>query len=213
VNAVIDNDIIYKGACYGILTDMVSPIRSSGRIGVLGAARFVVVRKITRATLERPREHALDVMADFFAAAEALEPRTEEQQFAADLELAAQRSGLNLDAGESQLCAIAVTRLVPLLLTGDKRAIIAMEQLLDVDGRLGPICGKVACLEQVIKRAVDKSGVTMYRAAICAEPGVDRALTACFACSSTEVRLDRIINGLDSYILDLRSNAAQVLTG
>jgi hypothetical protein len=37
--------------------------------------------------------------------------------------------------------------MTPLLLTGDKRAIEAIEQLLDTESRLTALCGRIRCLE------------------------------------------------------------------
>ena len=77
---------------------------------------------------------------------------------AADLEFRAQTTGLDLDVGESQLCAVLVMRMVPMLLTGDKRAISAIEHLFDLEPRIGWIAGRVYCLEQLFAQFAPRGG-------------------------------------------------------
>src|SRR6185503_5833439 len=122
-------------------------------------------------------------LEQFIAEAIVVEPIDEEQKFAAALELLAQREGLPFDTGESQLCAVLITRAVPQLLTGDKRAIAALARLLDLEDRLEPARGRVRCLEQLVRLLIDRAGIDHVRIAVCAEPSVDRALAMCFSCS------------------------------
>jgi hypothetical protein len=131
---------------------------------------------------------------------------------AGEFELAALRAGVGLDAGESQLCAVLIKRLVPFLLTGDKRAIRAAEQLLDSADRLAGLCGKVRCLEQLVLDTLPRGGETnSLRERICAETEIDKALTICFGCSSGTVDVDYFA-ALQSYIADLRRQATRILS-
>jgi|SRR5581483_2036623 len=175
MKAAIDNDILFKGACYGLLNELIAATCSDTEtFGTLGSARFVVAKKIEKNNLLRNRRAALDALARFLNRSEALETTEGEQSMAADLELAAQRLGINLDIGESQLCAMLVLRVIPLLLTGDKRAITAMEKLIDTDGRLVALYGKVGCLEQLVYDALIKGDHAKLRTAICSEPEADK---------------------------------------
>ncbi len=150
MKAAIDNDILFKGACYGLLSELVSTSCPNSEVpGILGSARFVVSAKIRKRSLLRNRARALENFSDFLGRTQALEPTDSEQSMAADLELAAQRLGVSLDTGESQLCSILVNRVLSLLLTGDKRAIVAMEKLVDADTRLAPVCGRVDVLSSL----------------------------------------------------------------
>ncbi len=212
MNVVIDNDVLYKGACYGVLHDIAYAYNgTAGSVGVLGAARFVVTKKIHRATLRRTDGLAIQELSQFLSAAVQLEPTDGEQNLAADLESAAQQLGVNLDAGESQLCAIAIERVIQVLLTGDNRAITAMERLLDTVQRLHDLCGKVRCLEQAVLCVLDRKDLETLRAAVCMEPAVDKTLTICFGCSSPNTQRETVLEGLDSYIRALRSAATRVL--
>lgn len=150
-------------------------------------------------------------LKQFFDHAAVVEPTEDEQSIAAEFELCAQQAGLNLDPGESQLCAILVTRLVPLLLTGDKRAIKTLEQLLDTDTRLAAISGTVWCLEQLVVIMMKCKDADVLKNIICAEGHVDKTLAICFSCNSAEVAGRDYTDGLHSYISDLRRSAGRVL--
>jgi hypothetical protein len=212
MKVLVDNDVLFKGSCYGLLDDLVSAVcPEDGFVGVLGAARFVLPKKIRQSKLKKDPEVALAALLGFLARSAEVEPIEEEQMLAADLELAAQQIGISLDVGESQLCAILVQRLVPLLFTGDKRAIASIEQLLDSNPRLVPVCGKVLCLEQAFAAAYARIGGDRLRSAVCAEPEIDKALTICFSCSSESVPNESHMQGLISYIADLRKSAHRAL--
>jgi hypothetical protein len=213
MKAAIDNDILFKGACYGLLSELIATACSATEVvGTLGSARFVVAKKIEKNKLLRNRTAALAVFFEFLNRSEALEPTQDEQNMAADLELVAQRIGINLDSGESQLCAMLVFRVFSLLLTGDKRAITAMEHLIDGDNRLIALTGKVRCLEQLVYDALTKKNHVALRTAICGEPQVDKALAICFSCTSHSVVMASIVEGLQSYIKALRTEAIRVLS-
>ena len=213
MKAAIDNDILFKGACYGLLSELVSTSCPNSEVpGILGSARFVVSAKIRKRSLLRNRARALENFSDFLGRTQALEPTDSEQSMAADLELAAQRLGVSLDTGESQLCSILVNRVLSLLLTGDKRAIVAMEKLVDADTRLAPVCGRVRCLEQLVRDAVVTQGHETFRTAICSEPEIDKALAICFGCTSRSIEPLSLIEGLQSYINSLRKDASRVLS-
>ena len=213
MNALVDNDIVFKGAGYGLLPDLLATVSSQeDPVGVLGAARFVVSKKIQKATVNKGRDAALANLEEFLRRALAIEPTEVEQTIAAELELAALSSGVSLDSGESQLCAVLIERMVPWLLTGDKRAIRAMEQLLNSNARLGAITGKVKSLEQLVLAAIpDEAKASSVRKKICAEAHIDKTLAICFSCSSAAAASD-CAKGLESYIGDVRKQAARVLS-
>lgn len=208
----VDNDIVLKGVCFGILVDIFRAFDCEAEaIGALGVARFVLRRRVAKANVSGDRGAVLKRLEGFFASATLLEPTDEEERLAARLEGSAQRLGVSLDAGESQLCAAALVREIPLLLTGDKRAIAAMERLLDHEARMLRLCGKVRCLEQCVALVLDRVGADVLRGAICSERAVDRCLTICFACSSAAVERASVVEGLTSYIESLRTDASRVL--
>jgi hypothetical protein len=213
MEALVDNDILFKALMYGLLHELLGPYNTStDALGVLGAAQFVIAKKIrkqspgTTVTAEK-----LDQFFNFMKGCYVLEPTDEEQAMAADFEFAAQRAAVALDSGESQLCAVLVQRAVPVLLTGDKRAIHAIQALLRTDTRLLTLYGKVVCLEQLFLRSITEASKSPLRAAVCREPDLDKAITICFSCKGRDPQLSNIIAGLQSYINDLRTKASLVL--
>lgn len=212
MNALVDNDVLFKGACYRLLSEFVSAIPCDTKAtGVLGSAQFVLRRRIRMARLRSNVSEPLRCLMQFLADAQILEPTDGELQMAANLELMAQTLRVNLDSGESQLSAVLVTRNLPVLLTGDKRAIQAIEILLDADARLQAACGRIKCLEQIVKTLLSDATPTTLRAAICGEPDVDKALSICFSCKNPDAGPDSFLEGLTSYINSLRASARRVL--
>jgi hypothetical protein len=180
----------------------------------LGAARFVVSKKITKKAPHQGIAAAHQHLATFLGRAAVVEPTDDEQRMAAEFELAAQRAGLGFDAGESQLCSILICRSTPLLLTGDKKAIQALEQLLDSESRLVALCGKIRCLEQLVLDVFSASpNPDALRTAICAEVEVDKTLTICFSCHCKDGSGLDHAEGLKSYLADLQRRATRVLGG
>jgi len=186
-------------------------VPGDGLVGILGASRFVVRKRIAKAGLRGDSAVALSCFESFLAGSEIVEPSPDEQAIATRLEAAAQKMALNLDAGESQLVALVVTRVLPWLLTGDKRAITSLEMLLPAETCLSAVGGKIRCLEQLVMDALLMGDANKVRRAICAEPSVDKALSICFSCTSAGADPATAQEGLASYIADLRSRAVHVL--
>lgn len=212
MKVVVDNDILFKGACYGLLQEISAALKiETGECGVLGAARFVVRRKIKRAKLSQNSTLVAKRLEAFLTVAATLEPVGTEQALAARLEASALQLGLSLDAGESQLCAIVIERSVSRLVTGDKRAITALERLVSDDAELMKLCGTVVSLEQLVLLLMAQIHFDLIRDAICLESEADKTLTICFGCRSDNTSEPSARQGLDSYIRDLRSSASRVL--
>lgn len=210
--AALDNDILFKGACYGLLERFVAVIPAElHQTGFLGAAPFVLRARLQKVALSKAPEEVLEQLQSLFKMGVALEPTPDETKIAADIEFAAQRNNLGLDAGESQLCAIVITREIQSLITGDKRAIRALESLLLQDERVKILSGKVICLEQLAVRAINEDGPAAIRNSVCSEIEVDRSLAISFECSNPNPSPDVGLAGLQSYIEDLRKTAKTLL--
>ncbi len=125
---------------------------------------------------------------------------------AAEFEEIAAKNSLDFDTGESQLAAILLKRGASLLLTGDKRAIEALNGL----GASG-FAGRIACFEQLIASIINKCGHQQLRERVCNEPQTDKAVTICFSCSNAEVYEEEITAGLASYVEDLRLSTGTLL--
>lgn len=211
MEACFDNDVLLKGACYGLIDRLVRAAPAiTNQVGVLGAARFVVCGAIRKANLCTDRGTVEGRFLRFVDQAIELEPSSEELDMAAELEFQAQKLNLAMDVGESQLCAITITRNVPLLVTGDKRAIRSMEHLLRQEPRLQALGGRVKCLEQLMLSLLEEDPADV-RGAVCAEPAVDKALTLSFSCSSSTASVESWAEGLRSYVGATRRDAPKTL--
>lgn len=212
MRSVTDNDVLLKGACYGFLRALVAKVPGEGPSGVLGSSQFIVPKKISKMRLNGSPARALNELASFLKESHIIEPSTDEQVMAARFEATAQRLALNLDAGESQLLAVVVSRNVSWLITGDKRAIISIEPVVKNESHLRFVAGKIRCLEQLVRDLLLADAVEFIRASICAEPTVDKALSICLGCTGEGAILEEILTGLASYIEDLRQKAPVVLS-
>lgn len=208
----IDNDVILKAACYRMASAFWPNSWRTVPVGILGAARYVVRRRIERAPLSQGKEGALAELETILRQSIVLEPTEDELRLAADIEAAASQAGFELDTGESQLAVIVATRSLNAFQTGDKRGIRGLDSLLDEVPRLKYLEGKVWCLEQIVQRVLTDEVLAVMTASVCAEPEVDKALSNCFACRSRRYpSRDEVLLGLASYIRDLRSSAPRVL--
>lgn len=204
---LLDNDVVLKVACYALVTESLAAMTSNGTpLGMLGVGRFVIRGRLERAKNIADRDRARAALERMLAAVEMLEPTEDELALAADLEAEASRQGLELDGGESQLLAIVARRNFHCLLTGDKRAISAMAAV-----AMALAAGRILCLEQLMVRIVAAVGADAVRPQVCAEPRVDRALTACFGCARDAVPHADVVDGLTSYVNHLERTAPGVL--
>lgn len=210
-----DNDILYKGAWFGLAAELLAAIvpDTAAEVVILGQARFVVgkrLQKQQRKGLSGAAEAAERFNA-IVATLSSAEPSPDEQSLAAELENAAQHEGVDLDPGESLLCAMAIHRAFERFATGDKRAITAVEVLSHREVVLAKLAGRIVCLEQLFVRLLQRDDLARVRGAVCAANHVDKALASCFSCTSKETRLSDCMAGLESYIRALRNQASTML--
>lgn len=210
MTSLVDNDVLLKAASYNLLDALVIDTAGTGA-GYLGAARFMLPKKLSKLKLETSRIAATAAWARLLESGTPVEPSDDETSLAALFESAAQKVGVPLDGGESLLCAVLIHRSIPLLLTGDKRAIRALEVLADHEDSLASLFGRLRCLEQLVRDAILRRGLNALRPNICAEPEVDKTLTLVFACSSDGVTVEGVQQGLSSYIEHLRRDAPRML--
>jgi hypothetical protein len=205
---LLDNDVVLKAASYSLVAETVAATTIDNTPpAMLGVGRFVIRNRLSRASNITDVPRATESFAQMLAAMTLVEPDDDEMAAAADLEAEAIRQDLELDGGESQLLAILANRSCSLLVTGDKRAIVAMAIVAATEAG-----GRVACFEQLIGHIIATSGTPFVQPRVCAEPNVDRAITNCFACSSPETPDDgNVLQGLASYIGHLERSAPGVL--
>ncbi|MCG5478634.1 hypothetical protein [Sinorhizobium alkalisoli] len=206
---LVDNDIALKLCAYSCAQELMW--FGSGRnrtLAMLRLAQYTVGRRVHRARGIQDSASLQTQWGVLAAAVLWVEPTEEEIMFAAELEEQAMMLSLELDAGESQLFAILVHRMSPLLITGDKRAINALERI----AHCLP-SERVACLEQIVFTLLQILGTEILRKRICGEPGVDRSLSIAFACNSASnpATEQTIKEGLTSYVVSVQKSAPTIL--
>lgn len=210
--AYIDNDILHKFGAYGLLQDLLSIHPFGGRsFFMLGAACYIVRKKLQKKPPARGLDRTLAELDASFSCITVVEPTQEEIKLAAELEFAAQELNVDLDPGESILCAAFLIRGGDYIFTGDKRAVHALEALLVSGSASTVLRNRVACLEQLLLVLLETKQSDLIRSAICAEQLVDKALTICFSCRSENTNAASWKEGLSSYIKDLHKQAPTVL--
>ena len=205
---LFDNDVALKISCYALISETLRATTLDGIApAMLGVGRFVIRTRLSRAKNIADRERARASFEHLLKSVSMVEPNEAELSTAADLEAEANRRDLELDGGESQLLAILANRGCNLLLTGDKRAIVAMSVV-----AIAEAASRVACLEQLIAHLLVIEGTGIVRPRVCAEEQADLAITLCFGCSMTVPPQDGdVLEGLASYTRHLGLSAPGVL--
>lgn len=203
-----DNDIAFKMACYQLVETAVAlGTREDSPPAMLTVGQYVIRKKLDGHARVRDSSASQAAFGWLLQAIGFVEPIEDELALASEIESEATRAGLDLDSGESQLLAILHSRGCTSLVTGDKRAVIAMAVVAQEMAER-----RVQCLEQLIAQIVVVTGVADTRAKVCKEPLVDRAISACFGCASVEPPHDNdVYDGLRSYIDHLRDKAPGIL--
>ena len=208
VSVLMDNDVLLKLSCYGLQSELEWFLSDRGATSaVLAVAAFVLPRYVDRLQSITDRDSARANLQKLLATCGHIEPSAEELAVAIELEEQAQLSGVQFDTGESQLISVLISRQAVLMITGDKRAIGAMDRL----GLTSDVHGRVGCLEQLILCFVVSGGAFQILASICQEDLVDKSLAICFSCSSPVVSCEAITDGLRSYIGAVRQVARSLL--
>ena len=211
-SVLIDNDVVLKTCCYGVVDEVLGCLTGLNRtVHVLGAIQYVLTNAITRKKAIIDKRTAAACLTQFLGMVELLEPNGDELLLAAEFEAEASTQDLEFDAGESQLLAIMINRSASLLLTGDKRAIRAIEPVVHALGFIQQAMQRVACFEQLVMSIVVRHGVELVHQRICDEATVDKSLAICFACNSGKCNPESILEGLSSYINSIRRDAPQSL--
>ena len=209
---LLDNDVMLKTCCYAVVDDVVQCLREiAGHVLALGVAAFVLRNRIARATYIADKEAAAAALGRLLDAISLLEPADEEVALAADLEAEAQARSASLDSGESLLLAVLLLRCAALMLTGDKRAIHAIEVITHALGYAPRATGRIACLEQLVVALLGRCEPDSLHQRICREPAADTAVSLCFSCNSGAFSVENALQGLSSYISAVRSQAPTVL--
>jgi predicted nucleic acid-binding protein len=180
--ASIDTDVLLKAAAYKVATELVAVLEPWGPPAILGLTHLIAGNQLARKRNVVDRDGAAAELNRLLAMLGSLEPDDDEIALAADLTATAQERALPLDAGEAQLAAIVVRRELPLLVTGDKRALHALAELVKNDPIRPSLVGRLACFEQIVQSVARLIGEEELRERVCAEPAVDGAMRLACSC-------------------------------
>jgi len=204
---LLDNDIVLKTCAYRCHREMIARTTSGGVTpGMLAIGRFTLRSRFKRSRILADAAGSALAFEELLAAIRLVDPSEREIQLAAEIEERAAALSLEFDTGESQLLAVLLVRGEKLLITGDKRAVHALYEV----GMVGAE-GRIACLEQLVASVLAHCGAAALRNRVCAEPEVDKALTACFACFASSVEAENVLAGLRSYSRHLRNRTGALL--
>ena len=132
-----------------------------------------------------------------------LEPTEDEISLAASIEEISLSEGLDIDVGESQLFAVALTRAETIVATGDKRAVCSCAGMEPSLPEIAGLRGRIISTEQVLARLLDLLDYGALRARICADKSADKTAVICFSCSGVGVPVADVLSALESYQKDL----------
>lgn len=210
--AAVDTDVLLKVAAYRLAGELVAVLAPFGEPMVLGLTHLIAAKQLARKRSVRNAEGAQAELAALLGMLGRLEPNDDEIGAAAEFATVAQDRGLPLDAGEAQLAAIVIRRGLPLLVTGDKRAIGALAELMDGATGREALVGRLACFEQTLASVAGLIGAQELRCRICAEPDVDGAMRLACACGREDWDTAQLDEACGSFVGDVRKRAGDLLT-
>lgn len=206
----LDTDIVLKCAAWNLEGELLGILSANGKPATLGLVHLIAAKQMSRLRLN-DREAGGRNLDILLSQLECLEPDQQEAELAAEIVEVAQVRNLPIDPGEAQLFAIASNRCIPLLLTGDKRAIRAMSEINEDQGLA--LKDRLVCLEQAIRAIAAATQPLTVRDKICAEPEVDGAMRLVCSCGHQDWDPGQLDEGLESFIAEIRRGAGPLLHG
>ena len=193
----VDNDVVLKLCRFGRLPDLAVCLECEGAdLRVLGSLRYKIGQIVSSDA------GMIAALIDFLDEVSEAEPSNADILLAARMEEAAQRAGHAVDEGESLLFAMAIASSAQVA-TGDKRAVEGLAAIASDVPACTALSGAILTMEWLASALVLRHGVDTIRAVVCASPGVDRALYACFQCSRDVCTSEEVRAALTSYQCDL----------
>lgn len=208
----LDTDILFKLTRFGLLNHLsMHPIHPDSEFSILGAAKFMLQKKLQKKPPQRGIQQVTIEVSEAMQWLTSAEPNETEIEIAAAIEAHAQKHGLAIDSGESLICAMIVNNACNYAMTGDKRALVGIGQILQ-EPAYKELKERFICLEQIFLCWLAKLDTIELRKAVCAEKDADKSIAICFSCSSPEVQPENFIEGLTSNINSLRNDSGKALT-
>lgn len=209
--AALDTDVLLKASAWGLAEALLATLRPLGQPGTLGLTHLIAQKQLRRLKGVPDVAAAEAELAELLSQLGRLEPDVGEVGLAAEIVEAATRLNLPLDRGEAQIAAVLISRTLPVMVTGDKRAIVALGPTLAEVGRSAACDGRMACLEQLLLAMASTVGLAEVRRGVCTWSGGDKAASICFACGRDVSTEASILEGLASYIGSVRKASGSLL--
>ncbi len=196
---LVDSDVLIKLAHWGLLDQLASSFDlDRSQVSALASLQFRALRRDGK-LFHTPA--AADALAGYLS-------DTSEIPGGRPEDLSRLQGITNLDAGEIELVAACLADPDALLISGDKRAVIALAELgpADVANRLE---GRVICLEQLLRMIAGRSGSACVIEGVRVRRELDAALRSVVGpqgCTDAH-----FLEGMASYVSDLRRQTASLL--
>lgn len=207
----VDTDVLLKVAAYRLAAELVRALDRNGCPAALGLTHLIAGKQLAKKRGLRDGPGAARELARLLATLGRLEPDETEIALAADFAAKAQELSLPLDSGEAQLAAITATRALPLMVTGDKRALGALGALLTDEAGRAALAGRLACFEQVAATMAGMIGERELRDRICAEPDVDGAMRLACSCGRDDWNPAQLREACESFVGAIRADTGDLL--
>lgn len=209
--AAVDTDVLLKASAYRTGPELVNALEAFGEPSALGLTHLIARGQLCRMRGLRDVDGADQALSALLRQLGRLEPEEEEVLTAAEFAALAQERGLPLDRGEAQLAAIVISRGLPLLLTGDKRAIAAIADLFEMAEVRTSLVGRLGCFEQALGAVCSRIGEESLRERVCAEPDIDGAMRLACSCGSDLWRPEQLHEAFESYVSAIRAQVGNLL--
>lgn len=196
---LVDNDVLIKLAHWGLLDQLAACFDlDRPQVSALASLQFRANRRDTKLFHTPP---AADALAEYLSG-------TSEIPAGRPEDLSLLQGVTNLDAGEVELIAACLSDPDALLISGDKRALIALAEL-GPTGVAERLVGRVICLEQLLGMIADLSGYARVIEGVLMHRELDAALRSVVGphgCTDSH-----FLEGIASYVTDLRRQTASLL--
>lgn len=200
----IDNDALLKLASYDLLDTVLTMFDiAPGDIRVLATAKYSLLPAKDR--LRRCKmEECADRLGSFLATARKL---ASDDVDGSMLDSLSAKPGI--DPGEAMMLAAAASDSDPFVITGDKRALEALQTGEGLDEVREALAGRVLSLELLFSFLVE-GNFDQVQERVRKQPGVDKAIANAFGVSAP-AGLDSVRAALDSYVEYLRRSTGTLL--
>lgn len=201
---LIDNDALLKLARYGLLDEAITLLGCTpSEARVLATAKYSLLPAKNRLRFCEDEDSAIG-LEKFLENASRLDARS------ADPELVdALNAVQNIDTGESLLFAVGATNHETLVITGDKRSLVALHSEDSVAHVCNALVGRVVSME-VLFLGLIECKFDHIQKCVRSKPDVDKALNIAFG-MTVPADIDLVREGLASYIRDLRDATGALL--